>query len=87
MAPGTVGGIGPGTGAVATPGGYTCGCSTFGLSSSGIGMGICCIVTGRLLKGVGVLAATPTGPRLTGKIITRSNIDASGMLAARCAAI
>jgi hypothetical protein len=66
-------------GTFGVPGGTTCG-STTGLSSSGTGIGICCIVTGRLLKAVGVLTTGPTGPRLTGRIITRSKTDAPAIL-------
>jgi hypothetical protein len=68
-----------GTGGGTAPAGITCG-STTGSSSSGTGIGICCIVTGRLLNAVGVLATGPTGPRLTGRIITRSKTDAPAIL-------
>jgi len=55
------------------PGGTTWGCST-GSSSSAIGTGICCMVAGGRPNWVGgVVLAMPTGPRLTGRIMTFSN--------------
>jgi hypothetical protein len=52
-----------------------CGCST-GLSSSstiGIGIGIGCGWGGGCRNRLGGALTTPTGPRLTGRIITLSN--------------
>jgi hypothetical protein len=81
-------GIAPGTFCGPTPGGRTCGCSTGLSSSTGIGIGIGWkLGFGRLLNGGGGALATPTGPRLTGRIITLSNCDAAERFPARGAAI